>query len=164
MLLQAMIVATLLVIPRNSSAQELAGGFVMEQVFAGRSEGRGSLRLLAGKERAFRVESFGAMQSDGSFRLNQDVSFEGKPVQSRHWIMRQRDGQSSVSLSDAAGPVTVRTEGRRLLLRYRLNRGGLVMHQRLELAADEKSVSNRGTIRFLGIPVGRLRETIQLDR
>lgn len=48
------------------------------------------------------------------------------------------------------------------MLRYPLNRRGLVMHQTLDLTPDEKTLINSGSIRFLGMPVGQLRETIEL--
>jgi hypothetical protein len=147
------------------SSQARPPAFEVEQVFAGRSEGRGTLKLFLGSERPFIVESSGALQADGSFRLDQSVRFEGKPVQSRHWIMRRIDASRyAISLSDAAGPVTARTDERRLLLRYPLNRRGLVMQQTLELSPEGKTIANHGRISFLGIPVGRLRETIQLQR
>lgn len=165
-LFKALALATLLAgISTESLSQDQPREFVVEQVFAGRSEGRGTLRLFLGRERPFTVESSGTPQADGSFRLDQSVHFEGQAVQSRHWIMQRTDaGHYAISLSDAAGPVTARTDGSRLLLRYPLNRRGLVMHQTLELSMDGKTIANDGRIRFLCIPVGRLRETIHLQR
>jgi hypothetical protein len=34
------------------------------------------------------------------------------------------------------------------------------MHQELELSADGKTIDNIGVIKLLGIPIGRLQETI----
>jgi hypothetical protein len=34
------------------------------------------------------------------------------------------------------------------------------MHQTLDLAADGRTIDNRATVRFLGVPIGWLRETI----
>lgn len=162
---KAIAFAALLGISYASWSQDRLDEFVVEKVFAGRSVGHGSLRLGLGKARPFTVESSGAVQADGSFRLEQSVRFEGKPARSRHWIMRRTEaGQYAITLSDAAGPVTARVEGQRMLLRIPLNRSGLVMHQTLELVADGKTLANDGCIRFLGIPVGRLRETIELHR
>ncbi|MEO7974228.1 MAG: DUF3833 family protein [Thermoanaerobaculia bacterium] len=156
---------TTLLIP--FAAQSLAAGkaFVPVDVFAGRSEGKGEMRLLLGKKRAFTVESLGIPQTDGRLRLEQSVRFEGKPVQSRTWVMWQTEpGHYSATLTGAAGPVVGRTEGSRLTLRYPLKRWGLVMHQTLDLSGDGRTLANCGSIRFLGIPVGKLRETIQLAR
>ena len=49
--------------------------------------------------------------------------------------------------------------GSRLLLEYRV-KGPLVMHQTLELMPDGKTIDNVGKVTLLGIPVGRLHETI----
>ena len=52
--------------------------FTPENGFDGASEGTGSLKLLLGKPRAFHVTSNGNKQPDGTFRLDQTVTFEGK--------------------------------------------------------------------------------------
>lgn len=36
------------------------------------------------------------------------------------------------------------------------------MHQTLDLAADGRSLANRGRIRLFGVPFGRIEETILL--
>ena len=143
--------------------QPMTGGFVPELVFAGRSEGKGELRLVLSKKRPFTVESLGTTQADGRLRLEQHVRFEGKADQSRTWVMWQTSaGHYSATLTDAAGLVVGRTQGSRMTLRYPLNRWGLVMHQTLHLAQDRQTIANAGSIRFLGIPIGKLRETIQI--
>lgn len=156
------LLATLL-LPLAAHSQTVGKAFVPEEVFAGRSEGKGEMRLALGKKRPFTVESLGTTQRNGRLRLEQNVRFEGEAIQSRSWVMWQtRPGHYSATLTEAAGPVVGRTEGSRLTLRYPLKRWGLVMHQTLDLAKDGRTVVNRGSIRFLGIPIGQLRETIQL--
>ncbi len=49
-----------------------------------------------------------------------------------------------------------------MTVRYPLKRSGLVMHQTLDLADDRRTIANHGRIKLLGIPIGRLQETIQL--
>jgi len=128
--------------------------------FAGESEGNGSLQLLLGKPRPFHVQSRGSEQADGTFRLEQTISFEGEPARERVWVISTvSPNRYSASLSDAAGPVTGTTSGPHLSLRYRV-KGPLVMHQELELMPDGKTIDNVGTITLLGIAVGHLRETI----
>lgn len=130
-------------------------------LFDGHSSGRGELTLLFGHTRPFRVQSEGRRQADGSFRLDQVVTFEGEAPRARHWIIRPAgEGRFVFSLSDAAGPGTAVVEGARLTLRYPLARGGVRMQQVLEPAPDGRSIANTGTIRWLGIPIGRLSETI----
>lgn len=141
------------------AVQPSAVTFTPEAGFGGASEGIGTLKLLFGKPRAYRVENFGHALADGTFRLDQTVQFEGKPPTQRHWILTtlQHD-EYSATLSDAAGRVTGHSEGPRLLLRYRV-KGPLVMHQTLEIMRDG-TIDNVGKITLLGIPVGHLQETI----
>jgi len=128
-------------------------------LFEGRSEGRGTLRLGLGHARAYRVDNIGHREADGSFRLDQIVHFDGEPPQPRHWrIVPAGDGRYTFTLSDAAGPGVALADDARLRLRY-APRHGLRMHQVLERRSDG-AISNVGTIRLLGLPIGRLRETI----
>ncbi len=134
--------------------------FTPKNGFGGASEGNGSLKMFLGKPRQFHVESRGTEQSDGTFRLEQRVTFQGKPPQDRVWIFTTiTPNHYSGRLSDAAGPVTGSTSGARLSLQYRV-KGPLVMNQQLELLPDGKTIDNVGTITLLGIPVGQLHETI----
>ena len=144
-------------------SQTVTKVFVPEEVFAGRSEGEGEMRLVLSKKQLFTVTSLGTTQDDGRLTLKQEVRFEGKALQSRSWVMWQTSpGHYSATLTDAAGPVIVRIKGSRLTLRYPLNRWGLVMYQTLDLAKDDRTVVNSGSIRFLGVSIGKLRETIEL--
>ena len=134
--------------------------FTPHNGFDGHSQGNGTLRLFFGKPRLFHVESRGYDQEDGSFRLDQTVTFQGADGQKRFWLMKTTSkNHYTASLSDASGPVTGSTEGSTLLLKYRV-KGPLVMHQTLRLLPDLKTIDNVGKITFLGIPVGRLHETI----
>lgn len=131
-----------------------------QQLFAGSSEGNGALEFLFGESRSFHVESHGVSQPDGSFRLDQTITFDGKPPSSRHWIIRTvRPGEYAGTLSDAAGEVSGRINGKYLTLRYRI-KGLFVMHQKLTLLPDFRTIDNLGEITLLGIPIGRLHETI----
>lgn len=128
--------------------------------FGGESEGRGTLKFVFRKPRAFQVISHGTEQSDGTFRLDQTVTFAGEPPKSRFWVMTRTVGQHyAATLSDAAGPVEVTVSGPRLSLRYRV-KGPIFMHQELVLSADGRAIDNVGVVRLLGIPIGRLKETI----
>ena len=141
-----------------SAAQQIA--FTPQNGFGGTSEGDGSLNFLFGAPRPFHVESRGSDLADGTFRLDQRVTFEGKPPQDRFWVMTTVSPQRySGALSDAAGAVSGSTSGSRLSLRYRIS-GPFVMHQELELMPDGKTIDNVGVITLLGIPVGHLHETI----
>ena len=144
----------------SSRAKEGSLEFTPRNGFIGHSEGNGTLKLFWGKRRPFHVESHGYDQPDGTFRLDQTVTFQGQPSQKRTWILKTTSqNRYTGTLSDAAGTVTGRTDGSRLLLEYRV-KGPLIMHQTLELMADGKTIDNVGKITFLGITVGRLHETI----
>ncbi len=135
--------------------------FTPKNGFGGASHGKGTLKLLLGKPRRFRVASRGSEQRDGTFRLVQRVTFLGEPPKDRVWILTTvSPNHYSARLSDAAGPVTGSTSGARLSLQYRV-KGPLVMNQELELLPDGKTIKNVGTITLLGIPVGHLHETIR---
>lgn len=128
--------------------------------FGGASDGRGTLKFVFRKPRAFQVTSHGAEQSDGTFRLDQTITFAGEAPQSRFWVMTPTaEDRYAATLSDAAGPVKVTVSGSRLSLRYRV-KGPVFMHQELVLSADGGTIDNVGVVRLFGIPIGRLRETI----
>lgn len=134
--------------------------FTPQNGFGGVSEGKGSLQLFLGKPRPFHVQSRGSEQRDGTFRLEQSVTFEGKPSKDRVWIITTiSPNHFSATLSDAAGPVTGSTSGTHLSLQYRV-KGPFVMHQELELMQDGRTINNIGTLTLLGIPVGHMHETI----
>lgn len=155
----AFVLATSIVArPLFAAEQQLE--FTPQNGFGGESEGNGSLKLFLGKPRPFHVVSRGSEQRDGTFRLEQWVTFQGKPTRDRVWIITTvTPNHYSAKLSDAAGPATGSTSGARLSLQYRL-KGPLVMNQELQLLPDGKTIDNVGTIRLLGIPLGHLHETI----
>lgn len=146
------------------TCSSFAGGqpldFTPQNGFSGASQGNGSLKILLGKPRPFHVESRGTEGADGSFRLQQRITFQGKPAENRVWILTTVSSDHySGTLSDAAGPVSGSTSGSHLSLQYRI-KGPLVMHQELQLMPDGKTIDNVGVITLLGIPVGHLHETI----
>lgn len=145
------------------SAQAQAGSsaeFTPHNGFSGQSEGNGTLKLFFGKKRPFHVESRGFDQADGTFRLDQTVTFENQKSQERTWLLKTiNQNRYTGTLSDAAGRVTGQTNGSVLRLKYRV-KGPLVMHQTLKLMPDGKTIDNVGKVTLLGITVGRLHETI----
>ncbi len=143
-----------------AQAEEKLLEFTPHQGFSDHSEGNGTLRLFLGKRRLFHVESHGYDQTDGTFRLDQTVTFQGQPSKERFWLLKTvSQNHFTGTLSDASGPVTGLTNGSRLQLKYRV-KGPLIMHQTLKLMPDGKTIDNVGKVTFLGIPVGRLHETI----
>ena len=162
MKISALLVLILCISVVSVSAQAKAGSleFTPQNGFSGYSEGNGKLKLFFGKQRLFHVESHGYDQADGTFRLDQTVTFEGQPSQQRFWLLKTvRQNYYTGTLSDAVGAVTGQTNSSILRLKYRV-KGPLIMHQTLKLLPDGKTIDNAGKITLLGIPVGHLHETI----
>lgn len=160
----ALLLLVLCISVASVSAQTKEGSseFTPHNGFGGQSEGNGKLKLFFGKKRPFHVESHGYDQADGTFRLDQTVTFEGQKSQQRTWLLKTASqNHYTGTLSDAAGRVTGFTNGSVLRLKYRV-KGHLIMHQTLKLMPDGKTIDNVGKITLLGITVGHLHETITL--
>ena len=129
--------------------------------FAGRTTGEGTLTTRFKATRTLRVEGRGTRDADGTFRLDQTVTFDDGTVETRTWHM-QRTGATEyhATLSDAAGDVTAQTSGNTFHLHYLLRQPRVYMDQWLYLQPDGRTVLNRATVTVLGIPWARLAETI----
>lgn len=129
--------------------------------FAGRTQGVGTLVTRFGATRSVRVESVGKIESDGSFRLDQTVTFGDGAADKRSWHIRRVDSTHySATLSDARGTVTADTDGNRFHLRYLLRQPAIYMEQWLYLEPDGRSATNLAQVTVLGVPWARLTETI----
>ena len=129
--------------------------------FDGRTQGTGSLKIIAARRKPVRVEGRGRIDSDGVLVLNQTVIEGGKAPTERRWTFRRiAPGRYTGTLSDAAGPVAGDVTGNRLHLHFKMH-GGIVADQLLDLAEDGQSAHNRMTFRKFGVVVARLDETIR---
>lgn len=156
-LLTCLVLSLLLGLP--AQAQQVL--FTPEVGLSGASRGSGSLKFLVGSRRAFHVRSFGTSERDGSFTLNQTVSFVGQEPTTRSWVIRTVSPlHYAATLTDAAGSVSGHTSGRHLFLKYRV-KGPFVMHQVLHLLPDGKTIENVGRVTLFGVAVGFLQETIR---
>ena len=134
--------------------------FAPLRFFAGRTEGRATLKIVFRHTHGVRVHGHGRPQRDGSLILDQTVEEDGKPATTRRWHLRRTaPGRYTGTLTDAVGPVTAELRGNRLHIRYRA-KGKVGIEQWLTLAPDGRSADNRLTGTKLGIPVARLHETI----
>ena len=155
-----LILLPLLVFVNPLFAVEDSIEFTPQNGFSGASRGQGTLKLFFGQPRPFTVKSFGITQSDGTFRLDQTITFQGEPPKHRFWILSPNNNNHySAILSDAAGSVKGVTIGSNLSLHYRV-KGLFYMHQQMQLSPDGKIIDNVGVVRLLGIPVGHLHEII----
>ena len=147
--------------PRIEQADASAPAFPVASFFAGRTEGKGVLKVVMRGPRAIRVKSRGRTDPDGTLIVDQVIHEEGKPARARSWRLREvAPGRYAGTLSDAAGPVTGEAAGNRLHLRFAMS-GGMAADQWLTLAPDGRSARNVLRVRKFGLPVAALEETIR---
>ena len=137
-----------------------------EAFFNGSAHSWGVLETRSGApSKTFHVESRGHAEPDGSFRLDQTVSFEGEPSRTRSWTLHRRGAHGYVAeLTDAAGEVVGEAYGPLFHLRYPLKspEGGS-MEQWMYLQPGGGILLNEATVRVAGIVVARLSERISRD-
>lgn len=128
--------------------------------FAGRSEGKGVLKIALHRADTTLVEGSGRVTDDGGIVLDQTVQRQGKPATRRAWVLHPAGADRYTgTLSDAVGPVDGRVEGNVLHLRFAM-KGGLQAEQFLALRPGGMVADNVMIVRKLGMPVARLDETI----
>ena len=131
------------------------------QFFAGSSEGTATLEKIFSEPEPVRVASGGVTDKAGRLILHQIIQEGDKPSRKRRWIMqRVSAGRYTGSLTDATGPVAVRTSGPRAFIDYRM-KNGMDVHQELALQTGGKVVLNRLTVSKFGIRLAQLDETIR---
>ncbi len=128
--------------------------------FAGDTVGDGVLKIDLMRRRSVHVEGHGDIDADGRLVLVQRVREGSKPERTRTWHIRAiGDGRYTGTLSDAAGPVTVKSQGNVLRIAY-VAKGGFPVRQSLFLQPGGQRVLNILVVRKLGIRIAALRETI----
>ena len=135
-----------------------------EHFFAGATHSFGLLETPSGApSKVFRVEGRGAPQPDGSFRLDQTVSFEGQTPERRSWTMRAAGPHGyRAQLTDASGEVVGEAYGNLFHLRYPYKRVAR-MEQWLYLQPDGRTVLNEATVSVAGVVIARVSERISRD-
>lgn len=132
-----------------------------EVFFAGHTRGKGTLELLTGRRLSLQVEGHGHTEADGSFRLDQVVTFEDGAVEKRTWRLVKRGARTYTgTLSNAGGKVAAEMTGNRFHLRYLVRQPAVYMEQYLYLQPDGRTVLNLATITVIGQPWARLTEEI----
>ena len=134
-----------------------------ERFFQGATRSTGVLENRAGAPtQRFHVEGTGIALPDGSFQLDQTITFgHDKPV-TRRWVMRRIGAHHvAATLTDASGPVAGESYGNLFHLRYPMKSPfGGEMEQWLYLQPDGRTVMNEATVRVLGIVAAHLSERI----
>ena len=129
--------------------------------FTGRTHGEGALDVRLGKPRTLTVEGTGTAKPDGSFQLDQTVTWGDGAVETRRWLLVRRDATSfTATLSDASGEVNAEVSGNLFHLRYPIQQPRVFMEQWLYLQPDGRSVLNLAQVTVLGVPWARMSETI----
>jgi hypothetical protein len=134
-----------------------------EVFFAGTTTSSGVLENRSGAPtRRFRVEGSGVALADGSFRLEQRVTFGDDAPRTRSWVLRRLDAHRYTgTLTDASGPVEGEAYGNLFHLRYPTKSPfGGSMEQWLYLQPDGRTVMNEATVSVFGVVVAHLSERI----
>jgi hypothetical protein len=136
--------------------------FRPEQFFAGVTYGEGILATRGKADRPFRVTGAGHSKSDGTFVLDQTITYADGAVEQRSFrIWRVDECEYAGSLTGASGAVWARAEGNSFHVRYTISTPAVTMEQWIYLQPDGRTGLNRATVRVLGIPVAHLSETIR---
>ena len=136
--------------------------FRPETFFAGATSGEGILSVRGKADRPFRVASTGQSGSDGTFVLDQTITYADGKVERRSFRMRPVDEHRYTGrLTGASGIVSGRAEGNGFHLRYTIRKPAVTMEQWIYLQPNGRTSLNRGTVRILGVPVAHLSETIR---
>ena len=134
-----------------------------EIFFAGATDSSGVLESRSGAPtRRLHVKGSGLALADGSFQLDQSVTFDQDAPQSRTWVMRRLDSHHyTATLTDASGAVEAEAYGDLFHLRYPMKSPfGGQMEQWMYLQPDGRTVMNEATVRVFGVVVAHLSERI----
>ncbi len=134
-----------------------------EIFFAGSTRSSGVVENRSGAPtRRFHVKGSGQSLADGTFRLEQSVTFDDGEPQTRTWVMQRFDAHRyTATLTDASGPVEAEAYGDLLHLRYPMKTPfGGQMEQWMYLQPDGRTVMNEATVRVFGVVVAHLSERI----
>ena len=129
--------------------------------FEGRTETRGTVKVMFHKPYATRSIGVGRIEQDGSLTLVQRVEDEGKAPHERRWhVRRTAPGEFVASMSEAIGPVTIERIGERYRFNFRL-KGNLRAEQILTPLPGGRSARNRVSVKRMGITVATTDGTIR---
>jgi hypothetical protein len=132
----------------------------MPAFFTGRTHAENVLHVTLHKPAPLIVDSVGT--TDGkSFTLTDTVNEQGKPPQTRKWVMHPvGPNHFTGTLSDATGPVGIAVAGNTATIRYTM-KGGLQVVQTLTLQPDGRSLSNQTVVRKFGLKFATVQGTVR---
>lgn len=129
--------------------------------FTGRTRGDGQLKIIMKAPVPISVDSRGKPDGKGGIVLDQVIREGSKPLRSRRWVLHPTSPTTlSGTLTDATGPVRGSVSGRVLKLYYTRNDGLRASHV-LTLQPGGRAMTNRMTVKRLGLVVARVEEVIR---
>jgi hypothetical protein len=121
--------------------------------FEGRTETRGTVRVMFHKPFRTRSIGTGRIEPDGSLTLVQSVEDEGKAPHERRWrVRRTAPGHFVAIMSEAVGPVAIDKVGDRYRFRFKM-KGNLRAEQMLTPLPGGRSARNSVKVKRLGMTV-----------
>lgn len=135
-----------------------------KRFFDGATHGEGVLSIRFKADRHFRVASIGRHESDGTFVLQQTITYADGAADERTFRMRPvNDHEYTGSVTGSSGAVSASTEGNAFHVRFTMRQPDVTMEQWIYRQPDGRTALNRSTVRVLGVPVAHLSETITKD-
>jgi hypothetical protein len=129
--------------------------------FEGRTETRGTVKVMFRKPYASRSIGVGRIEQDGSLTLVQRVEEEGKAPHERRWRVRRNGPDHFIaSMSEAVGPVAIDRIGDRYRFRFKL-KGNLRAEQILTPLPGGRSARNSIRVKRMGMTVATTEGTIR---
>jgi len=122
--------------------------------FEGRTETRGTTKVVFRKPYKTHSIGVGRLQPDGSLALVQQVMDEDKPPHERRWRVRRgaAPGRFTATMSEAVGPVAIDRVGERYRFRFKM-KGDLLVEQLLTPLPGGRAARNSLKVKRMGVTV-----------
>ena len=135
--------------------------FDMVAFFTGKTHAENVMKVALKGASKLVVDSFGGKGDRGDFVLIETVHEEGKPVRTRKWIMKSAGpNRYTGALTDAVGPVDIKTDGDSAMIRYTM-KGGLKVDQRMQMRPDGRTLANTVTVKKFGMRFAKVEGVIR---
>jgi hypothetical protein len=133
----------------------------LERFFIGKTEGSGTVDMIASRRHAVRDRSMGHRDASGALILDQTVEEEGKPARRRAWrLVRAGGDRITGTISDVRGGVAGDLTGNTLHLRYRMADGPSV-EQWITLQPGGRTAKYRMIFHRFGLKVATVEGLIR---
>ena len=141
-------------------AAQPAPTFDPVEFFRGRTEGKGTIKIVLRAPIPLEVESLGTIGADGTLVVRQVIREGTKTPRTRIWRLKAvGDRRYSGTLTDAASSVRVEQAGAAVRIRYK-DKDQLDIDQTLT-PAGPRTLRNRMKVKRFGITVAQVDETIR---